>query len=207
MTELSNIIKKWAKKITVQGKMGRDIMQPSLSQHLEQCGYDICMEDSRQFLRAKMPVWRKKYEKEIEETIARRKIDIIVYSSNKPIALIEIESDLKHARDTEVTKSNKRYDVFSIAKNGNGVYFNSYKSLERMAAAAFYYHLSQESETINDKEAVTSLESISSDNCEDHNPIGIPLFLVIGTCQTKHKIILAERLKATGAELICVSDY
>jgi hypothetical protein len=69
----------------------------------------------------------------------RRKIDIVVRAGQQPIALIEIESDLNDLKKSGVTNRNGHYDVFSIAKSADGAYFDSYKPLERMAAAAFYF--------------------------------------------------------------------
>src|ERR1700675_3941689 len=38
-------------------------------------------------------------------------------------------------------RRDRHYDVWSIDRNEDGTYFDSYKSLERMAAAAFYWYL------------------------------------------------------------------
>lgn len=72
-------------------------------------------------------------------TRARRIIDLVVYRSGSPVALIEAESDLNDLVNSGTTRRNGHYDVASIGRSANGANFNSYKSLERMASAAFYF--------------------------------------------------------------------
>jgi hypothetical protein len=213
MKKLKAIIKNWASNIPHSENANKrgEKLKHLLVKHLIECGYDADMEDSRMFLKPGMPVWRSKHDKEIKypKPRARLKIDIVVYKSNIPIALIEVESDLDDLRIKGVTNRDNgyNYDVYSIAKKRNGKYFDSYKSLERMTAAAFYFYLSQEQGIENNNEAIKTLEKISSDDIDDHNPSNFPLYLITDKCTSTHREILDERLKVTGAEFICISDY
>ena len=202
------IIKEWASTIEeVNGKVGKSFLQPSLSQYLEQHGYVVDQEDTRQFLKPGISVWRNKKNCSIAPTQKQRRIDIVVYKDNIPVALIETESDLKHLRKNGFSDSKKRYDVYSIAKGSNGKYFNSYKSLERMATAAFLYHLFQVNRLYpNNDEAMEKLEAISSDSPDIHNPGGMELYLVTGSCRPKDREILRERLSSTNAVLISILE-
>ena len=124
-----------------KGKIGKQLHKDIAIALERRTDFKIDKEDTAQFLRARMPVWRDKKSCEIEPTASQRKIDIVVYNANFLIALIEVESDLNDLQLSGVSNRNRHYDVFSIAKSANGQYFHSYKSLERMAAAAMYYHL------------------------------------------------------------------
>jgi hypothetical protein len=165
-------------------------------------------EDSERFLRAQLPVWRTKVDQAIERTAKRRKIDIVVYDGGKPAALIEIESDLNDLRLSGITNraGGKNYDVFSIAKAANGSHFHSYHSLERMAAAAFYYDLRMHHQSLaEDDLAKLSLESLSaicSNSIDDHNPTGLPMFLIVGSYRNSDYDILKPRLDSLGAKLL-----
>ena len=121
-----------------------------------------------------MAVWRSKDDHQIELTARRRRIDIVAYDGQQPIALIEIESDLGDLRSSGVTRRNGHYDVWSIAADENGAYFDSYKSLERMASAAVYYSVFMESgEYPKPEEAIEKLLSIRSSEPEAQNPLGL----------------------------------
>jgi hypothetical protein len=166
-------------------------------------------EDSDHFLQAQMPVWRTKRDnREIERTVKRRKIDIVVYEKENPAALIEIESDLNDLRRSGITNraSGKNYDVFSIAKAASGEHFHSYHSLERMAAAAFYYDLRRRYQSLAEddfaKFSLESLSAINSDAMEDHNPAGLPMFLIVGSYRNLDYDILKPRLDSLGAKLL-----
>jgi hypothetical protein len=168
--------------------------------------FRIVKEDEAQFLQAQMPVWRGKLSNEVEPTHRQRRIDIVVYDDDIPIALIEVESDLDDLKVSGVSSRNGHYDIFSVAKSADGQYFHSYKSLERMAAAAFYYHLHQRDQIYPDaKSAIEKLELVTSDRPDDHNPSQLPIFLVSGSCRAIDRGILDARLKSLGAELICKS--
>ena len=54
------------------------------------------------------------------------------------VCLIETESDLNDLREQGVSGRSGHYDVLSVARRDDGTWFHSYKSLERMAAAAWY---------------------------------------------------------------------
>lgn len=187
-------------KLDIVGKTGKKLLQGSIASALQEAGFVADQEDRGHFLKAGMPVWRDKDSKQVETTSARRLIDIVVYSNARPVALIETESDLNDLRPSGVTHRNGHYDVFSIARSGSGDHFHSYKSLERMAAAAFYSQLTPYPIPTT---AEALLEALRSDVAEVHNPIGLPLFLVSGFCRPHDAGILAPRLKSLGAELIC----
>jgi len=193
-------------KLAIIGKCGQSILQPKIANALIQAGYDADKEDSRLFLPVGMPVWRSKDSGEIALTKARRKIDIVVRKNGRPVALIETQSDLNDLRNAGVTRRNGHYDVLSIARASDGRYFDSYKSLERMAAAAYYFHLKETSgNEVTQKIAVERISAIRSDNPVDHNPMDIPLFLVAGTCRKNDRDILDQRLFSLNAQLIAVS--
>jgi hypothetical protein len=129
-------------------------------------------------------------------------IDLVVYSpSGIPLALIETESDLDDLRLEGTSKRRGHYDVHSIASSEVGGPFSSYKSLERMAAAAYYHKHRDLGEA-----AVARLETLASNAPADHNPAGLELFLVVGRCRQSDRSILAPRLESLGAQLISVSD-
>lgn len=185
----------------IEGKCGRKLLQPLIAEELNRAGFDADIEDKRGLLGAALPVWRDKRTEQIEVTRGRRKIDIVVYRDAKPIALIETESDLDDLRQVGVTRRNGHYDVFSIARSATGAYFHSYKSLERMAAAAFYLN----AQTGSVAAAVNFLASVRSDDSSDHNPAGLGPYLVSGTCRALDERILTPRLRSLKAELICCS--
>jgi hypothetical protein len=78
----------------------------------------------------------------------------------------------------------------------------SYKSLERIAAAAAYHYLLTHDHTYPLPEyAAKHLEAISSNDPLRHNPSSMPMFLITGSC--KKSEILDARMKSLDAELIC----
>lgn len=187
--------------LNVRGKCGRDILQPAIAEKLNAAGFIADLEDSRSLLGSGLAVWRSKDNGEIEPTRARRLVDIVVYDQDKLVALIETESDLDDLRATGVTNRNRHYDVWSIAKSQSGQFFDSYKSLERMAATAFYASLPARP---TPEDAVAKLTALRSSQPSDHNPLAIHLFLVSGRCRPIDHTILAPRLKSLDAELMCV---
>jgi hypothetical protein len=204
--EIADIITAWAKKTKVSGKSGKRQLQPSLAVALREAGFTADEEDQGQILRSAMPVWRSKDNQTIEPTTGRRRVDIVVYRDSTPIALIETESDLNDLRTSGVTRRNGHYDVWSIARTADGAYFDSYKSLERMAAAAFYWYQSKKTGRYPSvDEATQSLEAIRSNERSNHNPGHLALFLVSGSCRTQDNAALEPRLRSLGAQLICVS--
>ena len=179
-------------------------MQPSLAIVLGENGFRVDLEDGGELLKERMPVWRSKDTDCVEPTARRRKMDIVAYRDERLVAIVEIESDLNDLRETGVTRRNGHYDVWSIAKSSKGSYFDSYKSLERMAAAAYYLHLSIASGFYpSEDDAVGRLEAVVSDDPTDHNPTGIALFLVSGRCRPIDRAILTPRLESLGARLFC----
>lgn len=171
-------------------------------------GLSVTKEDSKKFLHARMPVWRTKRDSLVEQTTNRRKIDIVVYELGEPAALIEVESDLNDLRLSSISNrgSGNNYDVFSIARAANGDYFHSYHSLERMAAAAFYYDFRKRHQTLTEEalaaSALEGLSAICSDAIDDHNPANIPMLLIAGSYRDSDHDILRPRLKSLGAELL-----
>jgi hypothetical protein len=191
----------------VRGKQGRDLLQGLVANHISQAGLVADLEDQGQFLQSGMPVWRSKDTGQVELTPGRRLTDIVVYDQRKPIALIEIESDLNDLRRTGVTNRNGHYDVHSIARDANGSFFHSYKSLERMAAAAMYHALFTESGAYpTSDQGVSRLQKLASDDPSDHNPMALELILVSGSCRSYDREVLAKRLQSLGAQLICVTQ-
>lgn len=206
-SDIAQVISIWAAKTKVSGKTGKRQLQPTLAVALRDAGFSADEEDQRQFLKSGMPVWRSKDNQTIEPTTGRRRVDIVVYRNSSPIALIETESDLNDLRTLGVTRRNGHYDVWSIARTATGAYFDSYNSLERMAAAAFYWHQSTRvGRYPSVAEATKLLEAVRSNECSDHNPGHLALFLVCGTCRTQDNAILEPRLVSLGARLMCVSQ-
>jgi hypothetical protein len=204
--EILELINDWAAKMNVAGKMGRKVLQPSLAMALRASGFRADEEDQARVLGPGMPVWRNKEDGAIEPTAARRRVDIVVYRDNVLVAMIETESDLNDLRPSGITRRNGHYDVWSIGRAGNNEYFDSYKSLERMAAAAFYWDtLQRTGQYPSAADATMLLEGVHSDQPSDHNPGAIPLILVSGSCRGQDEKILAPRLRSLGASLICVS--
>lgn len=124
----------------------------------------------------------------------------------RSVALIEVESDLDDLQESGVSGRSGHYDVSSIAVSTQGQHFNSYKSLERMAAAAFYFYLHQRDKKYPEiGHALECLEALRSDVPADHNPTGLMLFLASGRCRPVDRRILEPRLKSLNASLICAS--
>ena len=189
-------------KISIVGKLGSNILQPAIASAIRNAGFEVDEEDDAFFLSPRLSVWRSKDTNETEKTGTRRQIGIVVHGNGRPIALIETESDLNDLKRDGVTRRNGHYDVLSIARNADGASFNSYKSLERMAAAAFYHHLQDQGFDMAPELAERAIGSIRSNEPRDHNPAGLALFLVTGFCRQMDKKILQPRLSSLNAELI-----
>jgi hypothetical protein len=201
---ISDVIRRCLAELTVPGKVGKSLLQPSIAAALRRSGYTADEEDSEQLLRPGMPVWRSKEDGAVVPTQRRRKIDIVVYKDRRVVALVESESDLNDLRRSGVTKRSGHYDVASIARDGGGRYFDSYNSLERMAAAAHYWYSSGVNGAYpSPPEAVATLERIASDCPAQHNPARLPLVLVSGNCRSLDLEVLERRLTSLGAQLIC----
>jgi hypothetical protein len=114
-----------------------------------------------------------------------RAIDIAMVSDGKPIAFIEVESDLAHAGKVG---RGSHYSVQSLSRDARGQHFMSYQSLERMAVAAIMG---------------SRFAEITSDSPHDHNPAAIPLFLVVHNCRKSEIMALEPRCKALDAKIIC----
>lgn len=201
---MKNTIEAFLLGVSIVGKMGTNLIQPKLGEALTAAGYTVDLEDSKKVLRDNIPVWRSKDSGEVVPTPRRRKVDIVVYKDDQLAALIEVESDLNDLQLPGGRKKKGRYNVFSIAKNGDGEHFNSYNSLERMATAAYCWHLFNTRQTYpSPTDVVTQLQSLSSDDPAVHNPGAVPLFLVSGACRAEHRGILQRRLESLNATLIC----
>lgn len=186
------------------GKTGKSYLEAAVASSLRELGLEADSQDTKQFLRGGMPVWRSKDTKAVESTAARRLIDVVAYDANGPVALIEVESDLDDLRsDGGVTRRNGHYDVFSISKDSRGSFFDSYKSLERMAAAAFYWQVLRSTGRYpTADEATASLSAIASDEPADHNPAGLTILLVAGRVRPQDPSTLDARLRSLGARLL-----
>jgi hypothetical protein len=190
------------KGVTVVGKMGKRILHPKIGSAIKDAGFVVDYEDTRGFLAAGLPVWRSKDNGLIEGTSGRRLVDLVVYDLNDGVvALVEIESELGDLKAERVTKRNGHYDVFSIAQNASGFHFDSYKSLERMAAAAFYHSSGADKPT-----AIAQLSALSSNDPRVRNPTGLGLFLVSGKVRPQDPGILRSRLLSLNAVLRFPSD-
>jgi hypothetical protein len=159
-------------------------------------GLDVDFEDSQGFLRAGESVWRDKHSGRVAATHGRRRIDLVLRDGGRVIALVETESDLNDLRESGASNRSGNYDVYSIARNAAGAWFDSYKSLERMGAAAFYAAGGTQSD----------LERLASDDPDDHNPAGLGIFIVTGLSRARDRRILAPRLSALGARLLSVLE-
>lgn len=191
------LIRRGTANIPVQGKVGQRLLQPTIAQVLTAAGYDVDVEDTRGFFPPGLPAWRDKQSFEIVATPGRRRIDLVVRRNEEVVALIETESDLNDLREHGVSGRSGHYDVFSIAGRAGGTWFNSYKSLERMASAVWYAT----------GRSQATLQELKSEAQEAHNPTGICLVLVTGSSRTLDRRILAPRLKSLGASLVSVLAY
>lgn len=188
-SQLVSIIRTATCGVDVRGKVGREL-QRLIAKDLVDAGFEVDCEDTRFLLWPGIPVWRGLHG-EITPTTARRKIDIVVYSNDKLVALIETESDLN-----DLGKRGT-YNVLSIARDASGSPFNSYNSLERMATAAF---LAADAGPQGD--AIERLERLRTDAPSEHNPLGLPMFLVTGRCRPSDRAALEPRVRSLGAELV-----
>lgn len=179
----------------VSGKVGKSKLQPRIAQVLSASGYDVDREDMSGFFPAGLPAWRDKTTGAIVATTARRRIDLVIRKHGSVVCLIETESDLNDLREHGVSGRSDHYDVFSMARSAAGAWFDSYKSLERMAAAAWYATGRRED----------ALADLRSDLAEDHNPARLGLILVTGSSRALDRRILSPRLKSLGANLVSVT--
>ncbi|WP_271215024.1 hypothetical protein, partial [Pseudonocardia halophobica] len=184
------------REFSAPGKVADQRIKPRLAGHLQEQGFEVDVEDRNLFLKGGMPAWRDKETGGIVPTSGRRRIDLVVRSEGNVVALIETESDLNDLRETGISRRSGHYDVFSIARRSDGnTYFDSYKSLERMASAAFYAGGG----------TPRALELVTSEAPQDHNPLGLGLFLVCGNTRSKDRRILEPRLEALNARLISLN--
>ena len=155
------------RKANPSGKIGKRFQQ-HLKNDFPSLGlpYRLTMED--RLLPATTTMWRTQDEQpQIAPGTAR--FDHALYLGQRVVGLIEVESDLDDVNN-RTRDGLKNYFVRSLAKNGDGHYFSSYRSLERMAIGA--RHLAGRDIS------VASLEGIASDSHDEHNPEHLPLFLV-----------------------------
>lgn len=197
-TEADGILQ-WVERGTAgaiaEGKIGQRVLQPLIAQVLTSAGYDVDVEDTRGLFPFGLPAWRDKQSNEVVVTTGRRRIDLVVRKQGNVVALIEAESDLNDLREHGVSGRSGHYDVLSVARGADGKWFNSYKSLERMAAAAWYTTGRRQEE----------LEGIRSDLPDVHNPLGICLILVTGSSRATDRRLLAPRLNSLGAHLVSIA--
>lgn len=193
-TEINSLIRHAVRDVPVNGKIGQKVLQPLIAEALMGQGFNVDVEDKLGFMPSGLAAWRDKEDFQIVPTPGRRRIDIVVRNANEIVALIETESDLDDLREVGVSRRSGHYDVASIAKNTAGDYFSSYKSIERMAVAAY----------CSRARSVFGLEQLCSDAPEDHNPTGIELILVTGRSRAMDRRILKPRLASLNADLISV---
>lgn len=190
--------------LAISGKVGKSLLQPAIANGLGQSGFEVDVEDKAGLLPGGLPVWRSKDDGTVVPTKGRRRLDIVVYHDQKPVALIETESDLNDLRVAGVTRRNSHYDVASIARHADGGHFDSYNSIERMACAAFYWHMRSHLGCYpSPEQAVAMLEEIEADDPYVHNPAGLALVLVGGCCRPQDEGIIARRLRSLSATLMC----
>lgn len=205
--EVLDLIVRSVSELRISGKMGKSHLQPIIASALRTAGFVADEEDDARILPSGIPVWRSKDNHAVVETIVRRRVDIVVYRDGQLAAMIETESSLGDLRVSGVTRRNGHYDVESIAKNADGGYFDSYKSLERMATAAFSWSIFCKTGAHPlPQQAQALLEAIRSDDSTLHNPENVPLFLVSGLCRNIDEPILSRRIKSLSATLVCVND-
>jgi len=201
-TRIEAAIKKAFKGEYPPGEKIGTSLERAVGEALTSEGFRVDYQDRSGFLGYGLPVWRDKNSGEVELTNGRRRIDIVVYDNdNRSVALVETESDLNDLKRSGVTNRNGHYDVFSIARDSTGEHFHSYKSLERMAAAAFY-RWTREVRGAEESEMKQMLEKLSSDDPAAHNLLGLGLFLVTGYCRPTDREILAPRLGNLNASLL-----
>ena len=188
------LIRRGTADIPVQGKVGQRLLQPKIAQVLTAAGYDVDVEDARGFFPPGLPAWRDKQSLEVVATPGRRRIDLVVRRNEEVVALIETESDLNDLREHGVSGRSGHYDVFSIGRRSDGTWFHSYKSLERMASAAWYAT----------GRSQATLQELKSEAQLVHNPLGLCLVLVTGSSRGSDRRILAPRLKSLGASLVSI---
>src|SRR6056297_794301 len=95
-----------------------------------------------------------------------------------------------------VNRRSAHYDVFSIARGAGGECFDSCKSVERMATAAF----NAAGRSMDDRKKLTS------DTPAEHNPLGVGILLVKGSRRSLDRRVLAPRLGSLGARLISLVE-
>ncbi len=194
VSDVVRLIQEAVSNIPIHGKVGQRFLQPRIAQVLAAAGYDVDAEDKLGFFPPAHSAWRDKTTGAVVATSVRRRIDLVVRKAESLVALIEVESDLNDLREDGVSGRSGHYDVFSVARRADGAWFDSYKSLERMASAAWYAT----------GRSQAALEDLASDNNRDHNPLSIGLILVTGSSRASDRRILDPRLHALGACLISV---
>lgn len=143
------------------------------------------------------PLWRRRSTGEPVVAPGSSRIDFVLRDGNDEVAaLVEIESDVDDIKAAQTRGGSRNYFVQSIAKNGAGLPFESYHSLERMAVACL--------RLAGNETSVAALEAIHSDRVQDHNPLKLPLFLVntAGREQSSLMGVLDKRLQSLDATAI-----
>lgn len=187
----------------VSGQHADGPLKDAIASSLRQAGFEADVGDKRKFLPDRLPVWRCKNSLRVVPTKRRRIIDIVIYSGNEPVALLETESNLKDLRLTGVSTRNGHYDVYSISRRADGLFFHSYNSVERMATAILWHTIGKNSSDPSTETFAGLMEKIKSDAPNDHNPCLMPCFLVTADCPRDiDREILEPRLTSLGADLI-----
>jgi hypothetical protein len=183
--------------VIVGNKSSRDVLQSNICAALVKGGYQVDYEDKHyKILSSAKAVWRNR-DRKVHFHKRRPRIDLCVYQNDEVAALVEVEAcldGLPRKKWAPARKGSGNYYVLSIAKDKNGEFFESYKSIERMAVAAMAL-----AGRPSDQQ---SLEQIRSNRIADHNPSRVPLFLVTEWRRASDKHIIEDRLASLGATLI-----
>lgn len=180
----------------VGAKTSESKLTKSLELALSSAGFTVDAKDRLgKLLPPRVSAWR--YGAWVPPTPGRREIDMVVYWGDKLVALLESEEDIS---DVNRDGSPDRYFVQSLATTSRGDFFLSYKSLERMAVAS--YIVKHGSIGISNQ-----LEALHSDNCVDHNPLSVPMFITLACGWNKRGTrwraeLLEPRLVALGCKII-----
>lgn len=192
-----------------KSKQGERIKDALLQRLRAEFGiFDVQRDDPGKLLPDGAPVWRYSDTRLVVPTSRRRIIDIVVsqwipeHRRAHPKALIEVESDLEDLWNPTRGGLNN-YAVRSIARDGSGQFFDSYQSLERMAVAAQYAAKLVAGQDITYRATDTDqLEQIQSDGPEEHNPLGLAMYLVTGWRWERDYQRLERRLRSLAAKLL-----
>lgn len=187
---------------SAQAKSSSTGVEPAIARALLKANYDVDPQDTRGLYPTGVPTWR--VAGDVLAAPAKRRIDIVAYDkAGFLVALIESEDDVGDvALPTWITR---RYAVRSVARDADGHFFDSYRSIERMAVAAAGVQRDDSAQV----PLLAQLEAIKSDEPLLHNPAKIPLFLTLARGmrwrRTVDRLALIQpRLTSLGCRVIAV---